>query len=114
MIAYINRRLDQAGLTITSVVGTMWCAITFACIALISLPTVISTGDPVAIVAWTAQTFLQLVLLSVIMVGQRLQADRVTQHHTATARQTQAHTTMHAEALHTKLDQLLANQDTPH
>jgi hypothetical protein len=60
---------------ITSMVGTMWCAYLFAGIALISLPSVLKTGDPVAIVAWVAQTFLQLVLLSVIMVGQKVQGD---------------------------------------
>jgi uncharacterized membrane protein len=32
------------------------------------------TGDPVLIVAWIAQTFLQLVLLPIIIVGQNIQA----------------------------------------
>ena len=59
---------------ITSAVGTMWCAYIFAGIALISLPAAISTGDPIIIVAWVAQTFLQLVLLSIIMVGQDVQS----------------------------------------
>jgi hypothetical protein len=55
---------------ITSFVSTMWCAYIFAAIALISLPAAIKSGDPIVIVAWVAQTFLQLVLLSIIMVGQ--------------------------------------------
>ncbi len=59
---------------ITSGVGTMWCAYLFAGIALISLPSVLRTHDLVAIVAWVAQTFLQLVLLSIIIVGQNIQA----------------------------------------
>ncbi|MDH6423076.1 hypothetical protein [Aurantimicrobium minutum] len=59
---------------ITSAVGTMWCAYIFAGIALISLPAALSTGDPIIIVAWVAQTFLQLVLLSIIMVGQDVQS----------------------------------------
>jgi hypothetical protein len=42
----------------------------FAAIALISLPIAIKTGEPIMIIAWVAQTFLQLVLLSIIMVGQ--------------------------------------------
>jgi hypothetical protein len=42
-------------------------------IALISLPTAITTGTA-AIISWIAQTFLQLVLLSVIMVGQKVAA----------------------------------------
>jgi hypothetical protein len=40
---------------------------------LISLPEAIRAGTA-AIVSWVAQTFLQLVLLSVIMVGQNVQA----------------------------------------
>ena len=57
----------------------MWAAYVFAAIALISLPAAISTGDPIIIVAWIAQTFLQLVLLAVIMVGQDVQSKGVQQ-----------------------------------
>ena len=67
------------GLLVTKSVGTMWCAYIFAGIALISLPSVIKSGDPIQIVAWIAQTFLQLVLLSIIMVGQDVQAKGVQQ-----------------------------------
>jgi ABC-type nickel/cobalt efflux system permease component RcnA len=59
---------------ITSVVGTMWCAYAFAVLALISLPDAIKTGTA-ALIAWIAQTFLQLVLLSIIMVGQKVAAE---------------------------------------
>jgi len=55
---------------ITNGVATMWCAYIFAAIAFISLPAAIKSGDRIIIVAWVAQTFLQLVLLSIIMVGQ--------------------------------------------
>jgi hypothetical protein len=55
---------------ITKGVGTMWCAYAFAILALISLPEAIRTGTS-ALIAWIAQTFLQLVLLSIIMVGQK-------------------------------------------
>jgi hypothetical protein len=58
---------------ITKIVGSMWCAYAFAAIALISLPAAIAQGT-VAIVSWISQTFLQLVLLSVIMVGQQVLA----------------------------------------
>jgi hypothetical protein len=51
----------------------MWCAYAFAALALISLPSAINQGV-VALVAWISQTFLQLVLLSVIMVGQQVLA----------------------------------------
>jgi len=58
---------------ITQVVGSMWCAYAFALFDLISLPAAIR-GDASAIVSWVAQTFLQLVLLPIIIVGQNVQA----------------------------------------
>jgi hypothetical protein len=64
----------KLALVITRSVGTMACAYLFAVIALISLPAAISSGQVIIIVAWIAQTFLQLVLLSIIMVGQRVQS----------------------------------------
>ena len=57
----------------------MWCAYIFAALALISLPAAIRSGDVVVIVAWVAQTFLQLVLLSIIMVGQKVSSESVEQ-----------------------------------
>jgi hypothetical protein len=59
---------------VTSGVGTMWCAYAFGALALVSLPSAISSGDPIVLVSWISQTFLQLVLLSVIIVGQNLLA----------------------------------------
>jgi hypothetical protein len=74
---------------ITGGVGTMACAYVFGVIALVSLPAilieagVLSTSEVpkfftkpglILIVSWIAQTFLQLVLLSIIMVGQRVQS----------------------------------------
>jgi hypothetical protein len=64
----------KIALVITRTVGTMACAYVFAAIALISLPAAIGTGQVIIIVAWMAQTFLQLVLLSIIMVGQSVQS----------------------------------------
>jgi len=58
---------------ITRGVGTMACAYLFALIALISLPDAIKAGRA-SLISWIAQTFLQLVLLSIIMVGQTVQA----------------------------------------
>jgi hypothetical protein len=63
----------RAALWVTKVVGSMWCAYAFALFDLISLPGSLRAGT-MAIVSWVAQTFLQLVLLSVIMVGQDVQA----------------------------------------
>ncbi len=58
---------------ITNSVGTMWCAYAFAMLALVSLPDAIK-GGIAPLIAWIAQTFLQLVLLSIIMVGQKVSA----------------------------------------
>jgi hypothetical protein len=58
---------------ITRLVGTMWCAYLFAIIALLGLGPALKPGGE-GLIAWIAQTFLQLVLLSVIMVGQTVQS----------------------------------------
>jgi len=55
-------------------VGTMWCAYLFTLLALVSLPAALQSHDKIIIVAWIAQTFLQLVLLPIIIVGQNVQA----------------------------------------
>lgn len=59
--------------TVTKAVGSMWCAYAFAILALVGLPGAIQAGTT-GIIQWVAQTFLQLVLLSVIIVGQNVQA----------------------------------------
>jgi len=76
-------------LIITKAVGSMWCAYVFALFDLISLPAAIQAGTA-TIVSWVAQTFLQLVLLSVIMVGQNVQADAADRRSEATFRDTEA------------------------
>lgn len=58
---------------VTKAVGSMWCAYIFAIIAFVGLPSALTQGT-LAIVQWIAQTFFQLVLLSVILVGQNVQA----------------------------------------
>jgi hypothetical protein len=52
----------------------MWCAYAFAALALVSLPDAIQSHSAVTLVSWISQTFLQLVLLSIIIVGQNVQA----------------------------------------
>jgi hypothetical protein len=52
----------------------MWCAYAFVALACVSLPSAISSHSPVVLVSWISQTFLQLVLLSVIIVGQNVLA----------------------------------------
>ena len=70
-MARLNSRL---ALLITLAVGSMWCAYLFTILALVSFPSAIGSGNTIIIVAWIAQTFLQLVLLPVIIVGQNIQA----------------------------------------
>ena len=62
----------RVALILTTVVGTMWCAYAFAVLALVALPSAISAGSSLALVTWISQTFIQLVMLSVIMVGQNI------------------------------------------
>lgn len=70
----VSRFNSRFALLITVAVGSMWCAYIFALLAFVSLPSVLKQGDMIVIVAWIAQTFIQLVLLPVIIVGQNLQA----------------------------------------
>tara|TARA_Y100001968_G_C18780466_1_gene446454 strand:- start:120 stop:470 length:351 start_codon:yes stop_codon:yes gene_type:complete len=75
IVKKLSRFNSQIALKITKLVGSMWCAYFFAILALVSLPTAISSDNPLTIDSWIAQTFLQLVLLPVIIVGQNLQQD---------------------------------------
>ncbi|HUY63529.1 MAG TPA: hypothetical protein VMV14_03340 [Acidimicrobiales bacterium] len=68
---------------ITNAVGSMWCAYIFGLIALIGLPPALKPGGE-GIIAWIAQTFLQLVLLSVIIVGQNIQSSAADKRSEAT------------------------------
>jgi len=86
-VSWLNNFNQKIATKITSFVSTMWCAYIFAAIALISLPAAIKTGEPIVIIAWVAQTFLQLVLLLIIMVGQDASArgmqQKINETHTA-------------------------------
>ena len=60
---------------ITEAVGTMYCAYFFAVLALLGF----DGSSPAAFVRWFSTTFLQLVMLSIILVSQSIQnaaADR--------------------------------------
>jgi hypothetical protein len=70
---------DWLGLKITNAVATMWVAYLFALIALVGFP--YGSHDPKVIVQWFAQEFLQLVLLSIILVGQKLQSQKAHEVH---------------------------------
>ncbi|SRR5258708_1469358 len=85
----VNRFNTRLALIITKVVGSMWCAYAFGLFDLISLPDAIR-GGTATIIAWIAQTFLQLVLLSVIMVGQNVQAAAADKRSEATYKDAEA------------------------
>ena len=99
-------------LKITAVVGTMWCAYAFAALALVSLPDAIRGGTATT-VSWIAQTFLQLVLLSIIIVGQNIQATAADARAQATYEDADAvlHTALeiqeHMEAQDRQIEKLL-------
>jgi len=91
---------------VTNGVGTMWCAYAFAALALISLPTAIQSHSAVVLVSWISQTFLQLVLLSVVIVGQNILADEAERRADATSRDADA--VLHETV---KLQEHMAAQD---
>ena len=77
--ARVNKKL---AVKVTAWVGSVTCAYVFSVLSLVSLPAVLTEAFHVhwfptwlvsvgliALVAWIAQTYLQLVLLSVIIVG---------------------------------------------
>src|SRR6267143_3683479 len=71
-VGQFNSRL---AVLITKSVGTMWAAYVFALLALISFPEALLAfrhGDTVVGVSWLSQSFLQLVLLPIILVGQNV------------------------------------------
>lgn len=97
---------------VTKGVGSMWCAYVFGILALLGLPAALKPGGE-GLIAWVAQTFLQLVLLSIIIVGTNIQsaaADKRSQDTYADAEavlhealQIQAHLKAQDEALSTIL-----------
>lgn len=109
----INARL---AVRITKSVGSMWCAYLFALLAFVSFPAAISSHDPIIIVAWIAQTFLQLVLLPIIIVGQNVQsaasdARAESDHKTLIAIHTLTREVHHLAERHTKMLQLIEDLD---
>jgi len=104
----------KVALILTTVVGTMWCAYAFGVLALIALPS--ATGSPLLLIQWVSQTCIQLVMLSVIMVGQNIlsrasdkRADMTYQDADATfheSQQIQAHLLEQDAAINTMLDKV--------
>lgn len=71
----VGRFNTRLAVVITKGVGTMWAAYLFVLIALVSFPQALSAflkGDTVVGITWLSQSFLQLVLLPIIIVGQNV------------------------------------------
>jgi hypothetical protein len=74
LVGRINTRI---ALAVTRAVGTMWAAYIFLLIALVSFPQAFDAfvhGNTLIGINWLSQSFLQLVLLPIIIVGQNVQA----------------------------------------
>ncbi|MGZ6339102.1 MAG: hypothetical protein ACXWMX_00520 [Candidatus Limnocylindrales bacterium] len=105
----------KVALALTTAVGTMWCAYAFACLALIALPSALG-GGLFPLIQWVSQTFIQLVMLSVIMVGQNIlgkasdkRADMTYKDADATlheAEQIQAHLRAQDDAINAMLEKV--------
>lgn len=105
----------RIALALTATVGTMWCAYAFAILALVVLPQAIA-GGLLPLVQWVSQTFIQLVMLSVIVVGQNILARASDKRALMTyqdaeatfheAEQIQAHLRLQDEAMNALLDKL--------
>ena len=106
---------NRIALVLTSAVGTMWCAYAFAMLALVVVPQAVH-GGLLTFVQWVSQTFIQLVMLSVIMVGQTIlgrasdeRAEMTYKDAEATfheAQQIQAHLLAQDKAIDTILERL--------
>jgi hypothetical protein len=104
----------RIGLLLTTIVGTMWAAYLFTILALVSFPSAIESGQSLIIVAWIAQTFLQLVLLPIIIVGQNIQGKAADKRAEQTYQDAEAilHECMQIEAHLAAQDAALAEQLT--
>lgn len=105
----------KIALALTAAVGTMWCAYAFALLALVVLPQAIG-GGLLSLIQWVSQTFIQLVMLSVIVVGQNILARASDKRAVMTfqdaeatfheAEQIQAHLASQDEAINALLDKV--------
>ncbi len=72
---WIGRLNNGLAVLVTRSVGTMWAAYLFVIISLVSFPQALAAfvkGDTVTGISWLSQSFLQLVLLPIIIVGQNV------------------------------------------
>ncbi|MGA3058317.1 MAG: hypothetical protein ABSE70_09850 [Candidatus Limnocylindrales bacterium] len=111
----------RVALILTTAVGTMWCAYVFCVLALVVLPQAVN-GGMLTLVQWVSQTFIQLVMLSVIMVGQNIQSRASDKRAQMTyddadatfhdAEQIQAHLMAQDEAVNTLLDKVIKLEES--
>jgi len=105
--AKIKRFNESVAVFVTNMVGTMWCAYLFSAIAMFSLQDAIRGGTS-TFVSWFSQTFCQFTLLSIIIVGQKLEGKssekRAKQDHEALLKivreVTQVHEDIHVSRPH--------------
>ncbi len=112
----------RIALGLTAIVGSMWCAYAFAVLALIALPGALESGGLLPLIQWVSQTFIQLVMLSVIMVGQNIMGRAADKRSEMTyrdaeaifaeAKQIQEHLKAQDETLNATLDRLLTLEST--
>jgi hypothetical protein len=93
---------------LTKSVGTMWTAYSFAVLAIVGLLAIIGWLPPlvVVLVAWLSQTFLQLVFLPILSVGQN-----VLGRHAELMAEEEFHTTMNSYHAIEEIIQHLSAQD---
>ena len=106
----------KVALILTTTVGTMWCAYAFGVLALVALPQALG-GGLLPLIQWVSQTFIQLVMLSVIMVGQNILGAAADKRSEATykdaeatfaeAQSIQAHLQAQDDAMNEMLDKIL-------
>ena len=78
-MSFLTTLNQRIALTLTRAVGTMWCAYAFVFLALVGFPGF--SASPTQYVQWISQTLIQLVMLSVIMVGQQILSTTQAAHH---------------------------------
>ena len=75
----MKRFNDWIAIKLTKGVATMWCAYAFAILAILGFP--YGSSSIRDYISWVSQTFIQLTMLSVIMVGQELQSKESKKRH---------------------------------
>jgi hypothetical protein len=106
----VGRLNTRIAVAVTGAVGTMWAAYLFVLISLVSFPQALDAflhGNTIVGITWLSQSFLQLVLLPIIIVGQNVSAAA------ADARAEADHETLTAlQAINVRQLRILENEQT--